>query len=65
MNETAGETADLDAFIAAGTRLLGLRIRPEWHDAIRLHLGVSLAHARAVGDFPLADESEPASVFTA
>ena len=59
------ETDDLDAFIDAGTRLLGIEIRPEWREAIRLHLAVSLAHARTVGEFPLADEADPAPVFTA
>jgi hypothetical protein len=56
---------DLDAFIAAGTRLLGLRIRPEWRDAIRLHLAVSLDHAKTVAEFALPDDAEPAAVFSA
>jgi hypothetical protein len=56
---------DLDVFIASGARLLGLTIRPEWRNAIRLHLSVSLEHARTVGDFPLPDESDPAPVFSA
>jgi 1-carboxybiuret hydrolase subunit AtzG-like len=59
------ETDDLDAFIAAGTRLLGLTLRPEWRKAVRLHLSISLDHARMVADFPLPDETDPASVFTA
>ena len=59
------ETDDLDAFIDAGTRLLGIAIRPEWREAIRLNLAVSLAHARAVSEFPLADEVEQALVFAA
>jgi len=59
------DTDDLDAFIDAGARLLGIATRPEWRDAIRLHLAVSLAHARIVGEFPLADEAEPAPVFKA
>jgi 1-carboxybiuret hydrolase subunit AtzG-like protein len=59
------ETDDLDAFISAGTRLIGIDIRPEWREAIRLHLAVSLAHARTVGEFSLPDEADPAPVFKA
>jgi hypothetical protein len=59
------DTNDLDAFIDAGTRLLGIEIRPEWREAIRLHLAISLAHTRAVGEFPLSDEADPAPVFKA
>ena len=58
------KTDDLDAFIASGTRLLGLTIRPEWREAIRLHLSISLGHARAVAEFPLPDETDPAAVFS-
>ena len=57
------DTDDLDAFINAGTRLIGIVIRPEWREAIRLHLAVSLAHAQAVAEFPLPDEADPAPVF--
>jgi hypothetical protein len=56
---------DLDAFIASGIRLLKLTIHPEWLDAIRLHLAISLDHARTVADFPLLDDSDPAPVFAA
>ena len=59
------EADDLDAFIAAGTRLIGLTTRPEWRDAIRLHLSISLEHARTVAEFPLPDEADPAAVFSA
>jgi hypothetical protein len=59
------DTDDLDAFIASGTRLLGLTIRPEWREAIRLHLSISLEHARTVAEFPLPDETDPAPVFSA
>jgi hypothetical protein len=59
------DTDDLDAFIDAGARLLGIAIRPEWRAAIRLQLAVSLGHARTVGEFPLPDEADPAPVFTA
>jgi hypothetical protein len=59
------EADDLDAFIAAGTRLIGVAIRREWRDAIRLHLAISLEHARTVTEFPLPDETDPAGVFSA
>jgi|HubBroStandDraft_6_1064221.scaffolds.fasta_scaffold1127483_2 hypothetical protein len=59
------EADDLDAFIAAGTRLIGLTTHPEWRDAIRLHLSISLEHARTVAEFPLPDETDPAAVFSA
>jgi hypothetical protein len=59
------ETDDFDAFIASGTRLLGVTIRNEWREAIRLHLSISLDHARNVAEFPLPDESDPAPVFSA
>jgi Protein of unknown function (DUF4089) len=62
---STSETDDLDAFIAAGAKLLGLTIRPEWREAIRIHLSISLRHARAVADFPLPDETDPAPVFSA
>jgi hypothetical protein len=56
---------ELDAYIAAGSALLGIPVRPEWRDTIRQHLEISLDLARVVQDFPLSDESEPASVFVA
>jgi hypothetical protein len=59
------DTTDLDAYIAAGVALLGIPVRPEWRDAIRLHLGVSFAMARSVADFPLPDDADPAPVFRA
>lgn len=57
------ETDDLDALIAAGAALLGIPLRPEWREAIRMHLAISLDHARAVTEFPLPDDAEPAPVF--
>ena len=59
------DTDDLDAFIDAGARLLGIAVRPEWRAAIRLHLAVSLGHAHAVTEFPLPDEADQAPLFTA
>ena len=56
---------DLAAYIAAGTAMLGIPVRPEWQDAIRTHLDFSLTVGRLVLAFPLPDEADPASVFTA
>jgi len=59
------EDDDLQRFIEAGARLLGLTVRPEWRDAIRLHLSISLQHTKTVSEFPLPDETDPASIFSA
>jgi hypothetical protein len=56
---------DLDGFITAGTALLELPVQPAWRAAIRLHLAISMTHARTVLAFPLPDESDPAPVFSA
>lgn len=56
---------ELDTFIDAGAKLLRIDIRPEWRVSIRMHLAISLAHAKAVDDFPLTDEADPAPVFSA
>jgi hypothetical protein len=55
----------LDTLITAGTALLDLPIQHEWRPAIRLHLAISLTHARTVLEFPLPDDSDPAPVFAA
>lgn len=56
---------ELDGFIETGCRLLGIPVRDEWRETIRLHLALSLDHARNIGAFALPDESDPAPVFTA
>ena len=56
---------ELDAWIDAGTALLGIPIQPDWHAAIRLHLTITFGHAYAVLAFKLPDEAEPAPVFRA
>jgi Protein of unknown function (DUF4089) len=56
---------ELDAFIETGCRLLGLSVRDEWREAIRLHLAISLDHARNIGTFDLPDDTDAAPVFTA
>jgi hypothetical protein len=59
------DTTELDAYIAAGTELLGIHVRPEWRDAVRQHLAMSFDLGRLVLAFPLPDEAEPAPVFAA
>ncbi|HEX3349783.1 MAG TPA: DUF4089 domain-containing protein [Acetobacteraceae bacterium] len=56
---------DLDSLIDAAAPALGIAIAPEWRDAIRTHLVISLRHAQAVTGFALPDDAEPAPVFTA
>ena len=59
------EQAALDAMIDAGTSALGIDIRPEWRDAVRMHLAISLGHAAAVLEAPLPDHLDPAPAFRA
>jgi hypothetical protein len=56
---------ELDAWIDAGTALLGIPIQPEWRAAIRLHLTITFGHAGTVRAFKLPDETDPAPVFRA
>jgi hypothetical protein len=55
----------IDDYIASVAQALNLRIEPSWHSAVRANLEVSLRLAKLVDDFPLPDETEPASVFSA
>jgi hypothetical protein len=55
----------LDDYIEAAAKALGLTIEEAWRPAVRTSLEVSLRQARLVDEFPLPDEAEPASVFTA
>jgi Protein of unknown function (DUF4089) len=58
--------ADLiDDYIASVGAALGLPIEDAWWPAVRANLEVSLRLARLVDEFPLPDETEPASVFSA
>jgi len=56
---------DLDDYIDAVSKALGLSIDEAWKPAVRANLEVSLRIARLVDEFPLPDETEPASVFAA
>ncbi len=55
----------LDDYITAVSKALALPIEEEWKPAVRANLDVSLRLARLVDEFPLPDETEPASVFVA
>lgn len=52
---------DIEVLAAA----LGIPIRPEWHDAIRRNLEISLRLGAEMGEVPAPDELELAPVFRA
>ena len=57
--------AELEAYMDASAAVLEIAIAPEWRDAVRANLALSLRMAAAVvAAFPLEDEAEPAPVFT-
>jgi hypothetical protein len=56
---------DLDTYIDAVARALALPVEDAWKPAVHANLAVSLRQARLVDEFPLPDETEPASVFAA
>jgi hypothetical protein len=55
----------LDEYIDAVANVLGLPVEQAWKPAVKANLEVSLRLARLVDEFPLSDETEPASVFAA
>ena len=55
----------IDDYIAAVGKALALPIEAAWKPAVRANLEVSLRMAKLVDEFPLPDETEPASIFTA
>ena len=57
--------AVVEGWITSGAAILGIPIRAEWRPAIRLHLEITLCHAREVMSFPLPDEAAPAPIFQA
>jgi hypothetical protein len=56
---------NLDTYIDAAAKALALPVEDAWKPAVRSNLEVSLRLARLVDEFPLPDETEPASVFAA
>jgi hypothetical protein len=59
------DEAALDALIDAGTSALGIHLKPEWRQAVRMHLAISLAHAGTVLERQMPDHLDPAPVFQA
>ncbi len=55
----------LDDYIDAVARALALPVEDAWKPMVRANLEVSLRLGRLVDEFPLPDETEPASVFNA
>ncbi len=55
----------LDALIDAAAAALDIPMRPEWRPAVRLHLTLSLGHARMVLEADVPDALDPAPVFRA
>lgn len=58
-------TDPLDDYITGVTAALALPIRDAWHPAVRANLEAALKLARLLEEFPLPDEAESATVFTA
>jgi Protein of unknown function (DUF4089) len=58
-------TDQLDDYIDAVGKALGLSIAEAWKPAVRANLEISLRLAGLVDEFALPDETEPASVFAA
>ena len=58
-------TDSIDDYIASVSKALALPIEDAWRPAVRANLEVSLRLAKLVDEFPLPDETEPASIFTA
>jgi hypothetical protein len=56
---------DLDSYIEAAAKALALPVEDAWKPAVHANLAVSLRLARLVDEFPLPDDTEPASVFAA
>jgi hypothetical protein len=55
----------IDDYIASVAKALRLPVEESWWGAVRANLEVSLRLGRLVDEFPLPDETEPASVFSA
>jgi hypothetical protein len=55
----------IDDYIASVAKALALPVEDAWKPAVRANLEVSLRLGKLVDEFPLPDETEPASVFVA
>ena len=56
---------EIDAFVGATARALGIAIDPAWRATIRANIAVTFRMAALVQGFPLDDEADPAPVFRA
>jgi hypothetical protein len=56
---------DLDDFIAASARALGITVDPAWYPSVRGNLEATFRLAAVVAEFKLPDDAEPAPVFRA
>jgi hypothetical protein len=64
-NERPMAADPLNEYIDAVSKALALPVEESWKPVVKANLAVSLKMARLVEEFPLPDETEPASVFTA
>ncbi|MBR0753190.1 DUF4089 domain-containing protein [Bradyrhizobium jicamae] len=55
----------LDDYINAVAAAMALPVEDAWRPAVRANLDVSLRLAKLVDDFPLPDETEAASIYSA
>jgi hypothetical protein len=55
----------LDDYIDAVAKALRLPVEDAWKPTVRANLDVTLRMARSVDEFPLPDETEPASIYAA
>jgi Protein of unknown function (DUF4089) len=55
---------DADALIDASAPLLGMNLTEESRAVVKLHLETAAKLAKLVTGFELADEAEPATVYT-
>jgi hypothetical protein len=58
-------TDPLDDYIDAVGKAMALPMDESWRPAVKANLQVSLRLARLVDEFPLPDETESASVYSA
>ena len=58
-------TDPLDDYIDAVGKAMALPMDESWRPAVKANLQVSLRLAKLVDEFPLPDEAESASVFSA
>jgi 1-carboxybiuret hydrolase subunit AtzG-like protein len=55
----------VETLIIAAGEALALPIEASWRAGVTFNLQLLLKHAALIGEFPLADEAEPAPVFRA